>query len=272
MVDAGDSRFVLPTWLSHADGASSPDSFTSPDGFEPPSDDQFSPSAYYSPAGISPELLWSQGQLPETAAAGDVLAAQHVYEFGFVEQPQGQGARSTRPPKSRSTITKIEEEDDGRVPELSTTSTNVSTSRGSTSRSNSKDASAKARSSGRHKKSSTSSSSSASSRKAARPAEVDDKRTARANHNQVEKKYRNRLNDHFERLYSTVQAARDEEGSAGADDDARTLSKAQVLDLARRRILALEKENMSLGSKVERLRSNMAGVPLRGISRWPTAV
>jgi len=61
-------------------------------------------------------------------------------------------------------------------------------------------------------------------------------------HNQVEKKYRDRLNDRLERLFATL-----------GRDCQRPLGKSAVLRLARRRLLVLEKENRQLSTEVKRL-------------------
>ncbi|KAG7287464.1 hypothetical protein NEMBOFW57_006975 [Staphylotrichum longicolle] len=91
-----------------------------------------------------------------------------------------------------------------------------------------------------------------------------EERRARRNHNIVEKQYRNRLNAQFERLLAVLpveqcRAARagGAAASAGAGDrimsvgngsvgDEKRLSKAEVLDLATRRIRALEAEREKL--------------------------
>ena len=85
-----------------------------------------------------------------------------------------------------------------------------------------------------------------------RPAakEGDGRSALRKSHNQVEKRYRDRLNDHFERLLATLATSLD-----GDPDDIshQPLSKSAVLVLARRRLLVLEKENLQLAADVERL-------------------
>jgi hypothetical protein len=92
---------------------------------------------------------------------------------------------------------------------------------------------------------------------------TNEERRARQSHNLVEKQYRNRLNQQFESLLAVLPAERSrksisegktrERGTGGAvsvaDDDDRRLSKAEVLDLARQRILALEQECMKLRSE-----------------------
>lgn len=83
-----------------------------------------------------------------------------------------------------------------------------------------------------------------------------DERRARHSHNLVEKQYRNRLNRQFESLLAVLPAEghscpaggteakpREAKGSvAGIEGDDRRLSKAEVLDMARHRIMALESE------------------------------
>ncbi|KAI1777675.1 hypothetical protein F4818DRAFT_439006 [Hypoxylon cercidicola] len=84
---------------------------------------------------------------------------------------------------------------------------------------------------------------------------------SRETHNQVEKQYRNRLNAHFESLLDalpeTMQA-----GEAGDDGEPldltdRRVSKAEVLDMARRHIQALERECAALEGERDELRNNM---------------
>ncbi|KAK0715065.1 hypothetical protein B0H67DRAFT_233319 [Lasiosphaeris hirsuta] len=114
-----------------------------------------------------------------------------------------------------------------------------------------------------------------------------DERRARRNHNLVEKQYRNRLNAQFERLLAVLPAERqvrngdDEDGEDGVDavdegsarprirgigDDAtqaqtgvedRRISKAEVLDMATRRIKDLESERRRLFLEKRELMHNM---------------
>ena len=77
---------------------------------------------------------------------------------------------------------------------------------------------------------------------------------SRKSHNQVEKKYRDRLNEQFERLLAAL-AVSSQEGEGLDEDGLRPLSKSAVLGLARRRLLTLEKENRMLVGEVERLGS-----------------
>jgi hypothetical protein len=83
----------------------------------------------------------------------------------------------------------------------------------------------------------TTSSSSSSSSKS--PPVSDDSK-GRTNHNQVEKQYRNRLNGQFEMLLSALPS---EDGSDGARS---RVSKAEVLMLAKRHVVELEREKMML--------------------------
>jgi hypothetical protein len=77
---------------------------------------------------------------------------------------------------------------------------------------------------------------------------------SRAAHNQVEQQYRKRLNQQFERLLAILpQPDYDndgtEDGQVGSGSRGgveKRMSKAEVLDLARRRIKLLEKENAYL--------------------------
>lgn len=74
-------------------------------------------------------------------------------------------------------------------------------------------------------------------------------------HNQVEKKYRNRLNDSFARLLAAVElTASDNDEGVDGEDRLRTLSKGNVLGLASKRLLALEAQNQLLSSEVRRLK------------------
>lgn len=77
-----------------------------------------------------------------------------------------------------------------------------------------------------------------------------EERRARRNHNLVEKQYRNRLNAQFERLLAVLPVEQCQRSSSsgsggggmvGAGDEKR-MSKAEVLDLATRRIRTLEVE------------------------------
>jgi hypothetical protein len=72
-------------------------------------------------------------------------------------------------------------------------------------------------------------------------AETTDELRARASHNAVEKQYRNRLNTQFERLLSVLPDPQADDDNDDDGDD-RPLSKAEVLDRARRRIKSLESE------------------------------
>lgn len=85
----------------------------------------------------------------------------------------------------------------------------------------------------------------------ARPAESTEDVKARAAHNQVEQQYRKRLNGYFEKLLEVLP-----EGEAGE----RRVSKADVLDLARRRIKLLEKEMSSLQKERKELRGRICGL------------
>ena len=76
---------------------------------------------------------------------------------------------------------------------------------------------------------------------------------SRESHNQVEKKYRDRLNDQFKRLQATLAVSSEPDPEARDDDSQRPLSKSAVLGLARHRLLFLEKEKSKLSNEVERL-------------------
>lgn len=100
---------------------------------------------------------------------------------------------------------------------------------------------------------------------ARKPAETPEEVKARAAHNQVEQQYRKRLNAQFERLLSVLpQPDYDEEGmdeEGGGEGGGRVgmekrISKAEVLDLARRRIKLLERERANLERQVEEFSTN----------------
>ncbi|OIW32260.1 hypothetical protein CONLIGDRAFT_629958 [Coniochaeta ligniaria NRRL 30616] len=114
-------------------------------------------------------------------------------------------------------------------------------------------------------------------------------RRARHSHNLVEKQYRNRLNQQFESLLAVLPAdgnrsfsgsggpktkPRDVKGSvAGVEGDDRRLSKAEVLDMARQRIVKLESECNRLQSERMELAANrgFARVANPGIAGAPLA-
>ncbi|KAK0654329.1 hypothetical protein QBC41DRAFT_59232 [Cercophora samala] len=90
-----------------------------------------------------------------------------------------------------------------------------------------------------------------------------EERRARRNHNLVEKQYRNRLNAQFERLLAVLpldQHKGGHLGQGGGDGfatDEKRMSKAEVLDLATRRIKALEMEKERLNRERKELLRNM---------------
>ncbi|KAI0166280.1 hypothetical protein GGR57DRAFT_19067 [Xylariaceae sp. FL1272] len=93
------------------------------------------------------------------------------------------------------------------------------------------------------------------------PASAEE-RKSRETHNNVEKQYRNRLNAHFESLLSalpeSMQCGEGEEGGdCGLDSTDRRVSKAEVLDMARRHIKALERACTVLETERDELRENM---------------
>ncbi|MBE3041821.1 helix-loop-helix domain-containing protein [Candidatus Bathyarchaeota archaeon] len=98
---------------------------------------------------------------------------------------------------------------------------------------------------------------------ARKPAETPEEVKARAAHNQVEQQYRKRLNLQFEKLLNALPQA-DQEDDGDEDDNGRTaggvdkrISKAEVLDLARRRIKALERERAAFEKQNEELVAEM---------------
>ncbi|KAK0743678.1 hypothetical protein B0T18DRAFT_188764 [Schizothecium vesticola] len=98
-----------------------------------------------------------------------------------------------------------------------------------------------------------------------------DERRARRNHNIVEKQYRNRLNAQFERLLAVLPSehqrtpgddSRDAEESHDTASD-RRMSKAEVLEVATRRIKALEVERRRLYREKRELLQNIESLTRR---------
>ncbi|KAI0840648.1 hypothetical protein F5Y06DRAFT_308816 [Hypoxylon sp. FL0890] len=93
------------------------------------------------------------------------------------------------------------------------------------------------------------------------PPATAEEQKSRETHNQVEKQYRNRLNAHFESLLEalpeTMQAGEGEDDGESLDLTDRRVSKAEVLDMARRHIQALERECAALEGERDELRNNM---------------
>lgn len=88
------------------------------------------------------------------------------------------------------------------------------------------------------------------------PPQTDEERKNRASHNQVEKQYRNRLNAHFEALLNTLPEYM-RGGDEDDDDGDRKISKAEVLEMARRHILALERDYAAIEGERDELRENV---------------
>ncbi|CAJ2506944.1 Uu.00g081300.m01.CDS01 [Anthostomella pinea] len=108
------------------------------------------------------------------------------------------------------------------------------------------------------------------------PPATAEERRSRETHNNVEKQYRNRLNMHFESLLSALPESMQcgEEGggvggelgggggggggsvAGGGEGADRRVSKAEVLDMARRHIKALERECALLEGERDELRDN----------------
>ncbi|KAI1484268.1 hypothetical protein K445DRAFT_7001 [Daldinia sp. EC12] len=93
------------------------------------------------------------------------------------------------------------------------------------------------------------------------PPATAEEQKSRETHNQVEKQYRNRLNAHFESLLEalpeTMQAGEGDDDGEALDLTDRRVSKAEVLDMARRHIQALERECAALEGERNELRNNM---------------
>lgn len=88
------------------------------------------------------------------------------------------------------------------------------------------------------------------------PPATEEERKTRASHNQVEKQYRNRLNAHFEALLNTLP----EYMRGGEDEEVdidRKISKAEVLEMARRHILSLERDCSALQEERDDLRASV---------------
>jgi hypothetical protein len=102
------------------------------------------------------------------------------------------------------------------------------------------------------------SSSSLSSISSNSPASAQSK-GARTNHNQVEKQYRNRLNGQFETLLQTLP--REEGGYAGE----KRVSKAEVLVLAKKHIMRLERERRALEEENRGLEGSVAELKRRWV-------
>ncbi|PNP49301.1 hypothetical protein FNYG_16016 [Fusarium nygamai] len=84
---------------------------------------------------------------------------------------------------------------------------------------------------------------------------------ARECHNEIDKQYPTRLKLRFENLLVVLQASRtNDDGLSGVSvtDVGYVFSRAEVLDAARHRILALEKENDKLSSRVKQLTHGVA--------------
>ncbi|EWY79980.1 hypothetical protein FOCG_17762 [Fusarium oxysporum f. sp. radicis-lycopersici 26381] len=104
-----------------------------------------------------------------------------------------------------------------------------------------------------------------------KPNDAPEERRARASHNRVEKHYRNRLNAQFESLLNVLPAKTRHDGNGNGDDiesdgtnnPDRRVSKGEVLEMARKRIQALEREgnelrreNLELQGSLRRLKGS----------------
>jgi hypothetical protein len=102
---------------------------------------------------------------------------------------------------------------------------------------------------------------------------ISEQQKSRSSHNLVEKQYRNRLTTQFEDLLAVLPesglpagtSAEASEGDDPASDDRlkmsekKRVSKGEVLEMARQRILFLEEENKKIERKNEELRRTEAG-------------
>ncbi|KAJ9131072.1 hypothetical protein NKR23_g11899 [Pleurostoma richardsiae] len=89
------------------------------------------------------------------------------------------------------------------------------------------------------------------------PATSPEEERTRSGHNQVEKQYRNRLNQYFERLLAVLPASLNTDGDQQGEDKGldldKRLSKTEVLDIARRHIRTLERETSELEVEKQQL-------------------
>lgn len=97
-----------------------------------------------------------------------------------------------------------------------------------------------------------------------RPSETMEERKSRNSHNIVEKQYRNRLNARFESLLNALPDTIRGEGGSGEDSEIQNfdigekrVSKAEVLDMARRHIQALERDRDALEKERDDLLDDM---------------
>ncbi|KAB5570315.1 hypothetical protein GE09DRAFT_703247 [Coniochaeta sp. 2T2.1] len=108
-----------------------------------------------------------------------------------------------------------------------------------------------------------------SKNKQERAAETSEEQKSRNSHNLVEKQYRNRLNAQFEDLLHTLPESSwsgratlgddGDDGRANNKGEKKRVSKAEVLDMARQRILFLEEENRKIERENEDLRRRSMG-------------
>ncbi|KAI1437660.1 hypothetical protein GGR50DRAFT_18426 [Xylaria sp. CBS 124048] len=93
------------------------------------------------------------------------------------------------------------------------------------------------------------------------PPVTAEERKSRETHNNVEKQYRNRLNAHFESLLSalpeTMQNGEGDESGDVLEAGDRRVSKAEVLEMARRHIKSLERECAVLEGERDELRDHV---------------
>ena len=81
--------------------------------------------------------------------------------------------------------------------------------------------------------------------------------TARANHNQIEKNYRGRLKRSFIRLQTAIISSETNSTDDMDDNDnhnIRNLTKGDLLNLARRKIVKLGEENKALRNELRKTR------------------
>jgi hypothetical protein len=81
--------------------------------------------------------------------------------------------------------------------------------------------------------------------------------TTRANHNQIEKNYRARLKKSLVRLQTAIVSSETSSTDSMCDNH-RSLTKGDLLDLARRKIVKLGEENMTLKDELNKTRIRLA--------------
>ncbi|KAI2626483.1 hypothetical protein GGR54DRAFT_653306 [Hypoxylon sp. NC1633] len=203
-------------------------------------------ASFSTPTGDPFEFPFYQQVAPDARSVDTTDAYTHTY-------PHGYGAAVTSPPpSSRSTGSSHKKhKHNSSRPKKSSRSQQVFSPGSTSSASNNAASKSRLRSASRTSKNTHHNP----------PASVEEQKS-RETHNQVEKQYRNRLNAHFESLLEalpeTMQAGDGDEEGEPLDLTDRRVSKAEVLDMARRHIQALERECAALEGERDELRNDMA--------------